>query len=231
MRKEQKNKLILKQIPILYHGTDERILSMSAEKRKAFHADCKAIADALWPFFEPNVLGQETLIGEDGEMMERERIEMYRKRFSSIEGYRRFVLSVSIYYRSHHLEDTLFDHDALYLTSFRDAADRYAVRAGYFGEIGFVAYHLSLAARLCQYTIKDSTIASKVDMLIDFAESDHHPVVVEITSYDPDLLRAERGEELHIERGWVRESMFRYLGEIDLKEYNHSQARTALSII
>lgn len=80
----------------------------------------------------------------------------------------------------------------------RDAADRYAVRAGYFGEIGFVAYH---------------------------------PVVVEVTSYDPDLLRAERGEKLHIERGRVRESMFRYLGEIDLKEYNHSQARTALSII
>lgn len=135
------------------------------------------------------------------------------------------------YYRSHHLEDTLFDHDALYLTSFRDAADRYAVRAGYFVEIGFVAHHLSFAARSCQYTIEDSAIASKVDMIIDFAESDHHPVVVEITSYNPDLLRTERGEELHIERGRVRESMFHYLGEIDLKEYSHSQARAALSII
>ena len=58
-------------------------------------------------------------------------------------------------YRFHHLQDTLFDHGCLYLTFFKDAAYRYAVRAGYFGEIGFVAYHLALVTRLTPMRISD----------------------------------------------------------------------------
>lgn len=150
MNRSQKRRIILEQLPVLYHGTDARILDMSEAERKSFHSDCESVSNSLWPLFEPYALGRETVMSRDSSgdevPVERDRIDRFREYFEEDGQFRRFVLAVSIYYRSHFFDDTLFEHDAVYLTSFRLGAERYAHRAGYFGEIGFVAYHLADAA-------------------------------------------------------------------------------------
>ena len=225
MNNNQKRKIILEQFPVLFHGTDARILNMSEAERNAFHSDCETISKAVWPIFEPYVLGQEIAKGNDssdaaidGELVKRDRIDRFREYFDEEGQFRRFVLAVSIFYRSHFLEDTLFEHDAIYLTSFRQGAERYANRAGYFGEIGFVAYHLADAARRSGCETDDDTSA-RMNRIIAFAEGEHHPVVVEVDAYNPDYLLDERGEPLTFSRGTVNGCMFRYRGQIDLRAF------------
>ena len=222
MNKSQRRALILARIPVLYHGTDARILDMDEQERKSFHEDCKELAKALWPLFEPHVLGQETVKTIDpvnGEnIVEKNRIDRFRGHFDDDVQFHRFTLAVSIFYRSAFLEDTLFEHDSLYFTSFRQGAERYAHRAGFFGEIGFVAYHLADAARRCAYETDEDTSA-RMDRIIAFAEAEHHPVVVEVNEYNPDLLQTERGEVLKISKGSVGGSMFRYAGDLNLKAF------------
>lgn len=194
MNKSQRRALILARIPVLYHGTDARILDMDEQERKSFHEDCKELAKALWPLFEPHVLGQETVKTIDpvnGEnIVEKNRIDRFRGHFDDDVQFHRFTLAVSIFYRSAFLEDTLFEHDSLYFTSFRQGAERYAHRAGFFGEIGFVAYHLADAARRCAYETDEDTSA-RMDRIIAFAEAEHHPVVVEVNEYNPFFRRKE----------------------------------------
>ena len=222
MNKSQRHALILARIPVLYHGTDARILDMTEPERKSFHEDCKELSKSLWPLFEPYVLGQETVKTVDpvnGEnIVEKNRIDRFRVHFDDDVQFHRFTLAVSIFYRSTFLEDTLFEHDSLYFTSFRQGAERYAHRAGYFGEIGFVAYHLADATRRLNYEVDDST-REKMDRIVSFAEDAHHPVVVEVNDYDPDQLRMEGGENLKISKGSVAGSMFRYLGNMDLNAF------------
>ena len=195
---------------------------MSDMERESFHLDCESVSKALWPLFEPYALGRETVMQRDSsgkeEFIERNRIDRYRECFGDEGQFRRFVLAVSIFYRSHFLDDTLFEHDAVYLTSFRQGAERYAHRAGYFGEIGFVAYHLADAARRCGYET-DGDTSARMDRIIAFAESEHHPVVVEVDAYNPEYLLDERGEPLTFSRGTVNGCMFRYRGQLDLRAF------------
>ena len=39
--------------PKLYHGTDDRILKMTAEGREAVRNDCFMVCDYLWSIFKP----------------------------------------------------------------------------------------------------------------------------------------------------------------------------------
>lgn len=223
MNRSQKRQIILEQFPVLFHGTDARILDMSEEERHAFHSDCESVSNALWSLFEPNALGQETVMDRDSSgnevLVERDRIDRFRERFEDEGKFRRFVLAVSIFYRSHFLDDTLFEHDAVYLTSFRQGAERYAVRAGHFGEIGFVAYHLADAAKRCGFRPDCDSLAAKIERIIRFSEAPHYPVVIEVSQYNPDELLGERGEPVSFSRGKVRGCMFRYRGEMDLRTF------------
>lgn len=223
MNGREKRKAILEQFPVLYHGTDAMIMDMSDEERNAFHSDCVAVSKAVWTLFEPYAIGSETSHGKDSfevqETVGKDRIDRFRERFEDEGKFRRFVLAVSIFYRSHFLDDTLFEHDAVYLTSFRQGAERYAVRAGHFGEIGFVAYHLADAAKRCGFRPDCDSLAAKIERIIRFSEAPHYPVVIEVSQYNPDELLGERGEPVSFSRGKVRGCMFRYRGEMDLRTF------------
>lgn len=223
MNRSQKRKIILEQFPVLYHGTDARILGMSEAERESFQSACETVSKAVWPLFEPYALGRETVTSKDPSgnevPVERDRIYRFRERFENEGQFRRFVLAVSIFYRSHFLDDTLFEHDAVYLTSFRQGAERYAHRAGYFGEIGFVAYHLADAARRCGFCAGNDSLAEMMERIVGFSEAQHHPVIVEVNQYNPDYLLDERGDALSFSRDTVNGCMFRYQGKIDLRAF------------
>lgn len=224
MNRGQKRKAILEQFPVLYHGTDARIMDMPDEERKAFHCDCAAVSKAVWPLFEPYAIGSETSpdkdSSEDQDTVGKDRIDRFRECFEDERQFRRFVLAVSIFYRSHLLDDTLFEHGATYLTSFRQGAERYAIRAGHFGEIGFVAYHLADAARRCGFRPESDSLTAKMERIISFSEARHHPIIVEVNGYNPDDLLGERGEPLSFSGGKVTGCMFRYKGELDLRLFH-----------
>lgn len=224
MNRGQKRKAILEQFPVLYHGTDSRILEMPEDERMAFLSGCVTVSKAVWSLFAPYVSGRETVIGRDPSddegTVERDRIDRFRERFEDERQFRRFVLAVSIFYRSHLLDDTLFEHGATYLTSFRQGAERYAIRAGHFGEIGFVAYHLADAARRCGFLPESDSLTAKMERIISFSEARHHPIIVEVNGYNPDDLLGERGEPLSFSGGKVTGCMFRYKGELDLRLFH-----------
>ena len=56
--------------PKLYHGTDDRILSMSAEEREQIKKDCIMVSDYLWslfkPYYETNIIVPINLPGYEG---------------------------------------------------------------------------------------------------------------------------------------------------------------------
>lgn len=89
---------------------------MSEEERRTFHSDCESVSNSLWPLFEPNALGRETVMNRDSSEnlvpVERDRIDRFRESFEDEGQFRRFVLALTIFYRSHFLDDTLFEHDA-----------------------------------------------------------------------------------------------------------------------
>ena len=196
---------------------------MSEAERESFHFAYETVSKAVWPLFEPYALGRETVSSKDPSgnevPVERDRIDRFRERFETEGQFRRFVLAVSIFYRSHFLDDTLFEHDAVYLTSFRQGAERYAHRAGFFGEIGFVAYHLADAARRCGFCADKDSLAELMERIVGFSEAHHHPVIVEVNLYEPDCLLGERGEFLTFSGGAIKGCMFRYQGKIDLRAF------------
>ena len=204
MNKKQKYALILEQHPVLFHGTDARILAMNEQKRSIMLHACKDIIDILWEHYGPLVIG-------DG------KIDRFRVLFETEDEYRRFTLAASMCFHMKERHNPLFGHEALYLTSIESSARRYAQRAGYFGEIGFVAYSMIDAAR--REKLLDIVPEALATPIIRFAEAEHEPVVVSVSGYDPGLLKTELGDEIEIIRGTVRGSDFRYLGMLDLRQF------------
>ena len=70
---------------------------MSEEERRTFHSDCESVSNALWPLFEPNALGLETVMDRDFSenevLAERDRIDRFRESFEDEGQFRRFVLT------------------------------------------------------------------------------------------------------------------------------------------
>lgn len=204
MNKKQKYALILEQHPVLYHGTDARIIAMDEQQRSELFLSCKEVIRLLWEHFGPLVTGEG-------------KIDNFRSKYETEEEYRQFTLAASMCYHMRERNNPLFGHEALYLTSIESSARKYAQRAGYFGEIGFVAYTMIEAAR---HTKNMKLLPESLyEPIARFAEAEHEPAVISVTRYDPSLLKTELGDEIEIIRGVVRGSDFRYLGTLDLTQY------------
>ena len=205
MYSKHKQEVIKAQFPVLYHGSDERVISMPEEERKEFLSSCWKIAEYVWQYVQPFATTNDHARFKD---------------YMSEHRYKVFCLGVSIYYHSRCLENPLFEYDALYLTSFEDEAWRYAHRAHYFGEAGFVAYAMTCAAlsRGLELTL-DESMSRMMDSVVAFAEGPRRPVVIAVDQYDPDLLKTETGEELIMSKGVIQGSNFRYLGKLQLNTF------------
>lgn len=213
MTKKERYDLIRKQYPVLYHGTDARILALSTEQRTAFKDSCIEVANYLWPLLKPDVMG---MIDE-----QTSRISKYRPLFDDVSGYRRFTLAASICYHSIALGSPLFKYDGIYLSSDVESARKYSERAGYFGEIGFVAYGLIDGADRMGVLDKicNNSFSGRVKAIRAFAEGEHRGVVVAVDDYDPALLLTELGEKLRIRKGLVQGGHYKYMGQLDLTRF------------
>ena len=198
--------LILEQRPVLFHGTDHRILTMSDAARRDLLMSCRDFCGKAWNVISPHI--------HEGSM------DSLRGDLDD-EKHSQMRLGVSMYYNSCIRSSRLFEYGSLYLTSSLDEAWKYAERARHFGETGFMAYGMALALdNAVKVMAEPSSVHTKLPgELVSFIEEEPQPTVVRVDRYEPDLLLTETGEKIKVSKGIVFGSSFRYLGDLDLSRF------------
>lgn len=205
MYSSKKRKMIVEQRPVLFHGTDARIVALAESERKGYLEDCWSLAQKLWDYIGPVALKNSW-----------EKFEATLDEHS----FRLLTLASSIYYHSKLKGNTLFEYNSLYVSSNEEVAWRYARRARFFGETGLVAYGFSNALlKFPELCSPEQEIKDQMKLVARFAETPSQPMVVAIDKYDPNLLRTECGESVQISRHCVVGSIYRYDGDIDLTAF------------
>ena len=173
--------------PTLYHGTDDRILKMSDEERKAFKNDCIMVSDYLWsifkPYYETNIMVPINLPGYEGcTGMERKLYE-FKDAFEYDKSPDDYI--TLCYALNRQIE----------------RAKSYARRSSAFGEIGLTTLQLIEGEKkinLPEFNPDEKTIAA-INKISSFAKEDAIPVVVELSDYDPETILFDNGRPLEWE--------------------------------
>ena len=166
----------------IYHGTDARILAMTAEEKEQWKKVCIELANTLRPYF-PEVYY----------------LEIFKKRFE--DGGREDIFW--------NLWDAITRHDAMkngnkqyqygeiYLTNSFDMANSYAYGSFAFGEVGLNAYRMLEAAKFLGFEFPQNTRGSFLsDRLRTFAHDSPQPVVLTFHNIPCDNLLFDDGMEL-----------------------------------
>lgn len=196
-------------LPVLYHGTDLRIVLMTEEERKTFKEYCKNVFDYMWKLYENSY--DEILGGK----------------FKDVLGVTKWhnlcnALTVS---SANHNGNEQYQYDSFHLTTMKVKAEDYARHAFAFGEIGLAAYRMYDAAISLNLLIKEIEEAKHI---VRFATDYDNikPVVFEITDLDVDLLEVENFKSLqHVidvfgDRLSDIDLIFHYYGKINLNPSN-----------
>lgn len=197
-------------LPVLYHGTDLRIVLMTEEERKTFKEYCKKVFDYMWKLYENSY--DEILSGK----------------FKDILGVTKWhnLCNALTVCSANHNRNEQYRYDSFHLTTMKVKAENYARRAFAFGEIGLTAYRMYDAAILLKLSIKE--IKEEANHVVRFATDYDNikPVVFEITDLDVDLLEVENFKSLqHFidvfgDRLSDIDLIFHYYGKINLNPSN-----------
>ena len=193
--------------PTLYHGTDDRILKMSDEERKAFKNDCIMVSDYLWSIFKPyyeknimvpiNVPGYEGCTGMERKLYEFKDAFEYDK---SPDDY--ITLCYALSRQDARISgNEQYDYSHIYLSNQIERAKSYARRSSAFGEIGLTTLQLIEGEKkinLPEFNPDEKTIAA-IHKISSFAKEDAIPVVVELSDYDPETILFDNGRPLEWE--------------------------------
>jgi len=166
--------------PVLYHGTDARLVRMNADERKDYAYDCHLIIDYLYPFFEMNPIKMGQLLGDE----HLNKNPLFWKAFTCVGGYKN--------------KNAQYQYGSFYLTNMKDRAIAYAYNSFAGGELGLMAYELYLGALKVGFEDFNPSheIESAAQRVFKFAESPSIPVLFSFKDYDSQYLRMEDGDEL-----------------------------------
>ena len=190
--------------PKLYHGTDDRILKMTAEEREAFKNDCFMVCDYLWsifkPYYETNIMVPINLPGYEGCMGMEKKLYEFKDAFNYDENPDDYItLCYALNRQSARIiGNELYDYNYLYISNDIERAKSYARRSFAFGEIGLTAYQLIEGERkikLPEYNPDEKTLAA-IDKIYLFANDKSIPVVVELSDYDPETIQLDNGRPM-----------------------------------
>ena len=211
--------------PKLYHGTDDRILSMSAEEREQFKKDCIMVSDYLWslfkPYYETNIIVPINLPGYEGcTEMEKKLYEF--KDLLDTDDYITMCYALDRQ-SARNNGNELYDYSYLYLSNDIERAKSYARRSFAFGEIGLTTFQLIDAEKkikLAEFNPDEETMTA-INKIYSFANEEAEPVVVELSDYDPDTIQLDNGHP--IKWKFVNEHVtisLRCVADINLNELN-----------
>ena len=148
----------MRQCPILYHGTDARIVRMGEEKRKQHKEYCDLAIDYMWPYYEQFSVG----CFRDNLLM------------TLLENDSRLFSDVKASLRSIHL------------TCNKELARAFAKQSFAFGEKGFFAYTLIKVAPIMAFKEWNpkGEIADAINTIETFAKGIAEPVIFEFSNLE-----------------------------------------------
>lgn len=203
----------------LLHGTDARILSMSAEERNEMREACVSVSDTLFEYYEP------LLEYHFGRGFGFQGIQAFMHKFLEEDG--KFT-----WY--HNLKDKLtcwssrkngsplyqYEADVTYLTIVESFACDFSWRARFFGEVGAIAHTLyygytKIFPKDFLKGVIDEEAVRKVE---DFANGTPQPIIIQIPYSDlqPQLLEYEHGLRVG---DYLFANNLRYRGSLDLNKF------------
>ena len=186
----------------LYHGTDARLIEMSAEERADYFAAVDVVIDSLWPHLEPyDETIPRILYFPDGTLKGTSvwrRIESLKQQFidsGESELYHKLsdVLQKLFSWKK---GSELYQYDSFYVGSSRMKVIQYAMDSFAGGEHGSFAYYLIKGVEFLKPSAwKPSLeVADSIRRVLDFSEGEkRQPVIVTIEN-------KERGKVLNSER-------------------------------
>lgn len=192
-----------------YHGTDLKVLNMTAEQRSMLKVACCSIIKR-WGDCMGYLYGSETA----KTLIEESNCPISYKDFA--DAYCAFHENIN------GDKDYEYPDDVIYLTQFKIDAIDYANHAFAVGELGFIAYVFCKVGEI----VAPDQLSEQEKCFVKFVECcDRMPVVLKFTDIDINLLRFEDGRELQpefIERLTKGEKWcsYRYLGSLPMNKEN-----------
>lgn len=194
-----KEKWGIDKLPTLYHGTDLKFVNMTDESREEHNNFCFAVIKIARYFSQ--------FIDEKIDDLDKQNPELagnIRKALNNLK-----MIGVS--------EE--WEYGSFYLTSNKDSACLYALKAFAGGEIGFTAYYLIKGFELIVSDFSKIGISNdKVKSFKTIAEAEPKPAIFSFDDLSPEYLRPESGGSFQscVANGRITESSFRYIKPIVL---------------
>lgn len=190
-----------------YHGTDLKVLNLTAEQRNMLKAVCHSIIKR-WG----NCMGY--LYGCEATKL------LIEKGKSSI-IYKDFTEAYCAFHENINGDkDYEYPDDVIYLSQYKFEAARFAKQAYAVGEYGYIAYVFCKVAEI----VAPDQLSEQEKGFVKFVECcDRMPVVLKFTDIDINKLRFEDGRELFPEfierlRKGEKHCSYRYLGTLPMNK-------------
>jgi hypothetical protein len=190
--------------PLLYHGTDARMIEMSKEERQRFFDVCELVIDELYRYFIPLLkkekvslnIGLQTIYTDEPILKIK-----YEKILDEKGGpYTYWNLYEKLCMIRWKIKDSgLYQYQSLYLTALKPKAMNYARRSYAGCELGLLAYQLIKGAEIINFEDfhHEEKLIKSIDYIKEFGkEGNEHPVIVTIEKYDKNGLTLENGNKL-----------------------------------
>lgn len=211
----------MRNIPILYHGTDARMIEMTFDERQTYLNACKQVLDYFWEIFSPYYLNWdlvETIIDGRIAFISKCRIDKYKDCIIQHSG--NFLWS-SILDKLQKCEayknnNPLYQYGSLYLTGDKYKATVYANDAFAGGEIGSISYRFIQLAEILKNEIRYEEFDA-IKKIKAFAEAEPCPVLIPFSDLDANYLLTDKGTPLDNEDECILEILsFRYTKDYTL---------------
>lgn len=205
----------MRNIPILYHGTDARMIEMSFDERQTYLNACKQVVDYFGERFLPYYTNWdmvETIIDGRIAFISKRRIEKYKDYIIQHSGatlWYNIIEKLSMYELNNE-NCQLYQYDCLYLTGDYNKAANYATRAFAGGEIGLISYRFIQLAEILKNEIRYEEFDA-IKKIKAFAEAEPCPVLIPFSDLDANYLLTDKGSPLDNEDECILDILsFRY---------------------
>lgn len=169
-----------------YHGTDRRLLEMSASERLKMRDCIERINSFIWPYLEPydpihSQCGNYTLY----KILKNDEVLMYN------------LLDKMVCWEKHLKGDSKYQYqkEGIYLAAHKVRAANYARRASCYGEIGAIAYtFLKAIEKIKPINWNPSeNIKADIEFFLQFKNEKPQPVIVHIKGLPIEKIESWKG--------------------------------------
>ncbi len=175
----------------LYHGTDKKVLSMSAEER----AVAKMSAFNLINYYSKIYIQNKFEFRDyrESAFPEHEKHSQFLKdklKDSYSHTYHCYGMATS------YMKSSNYQYDSFYVTGIYERACDFARNATHFGELGDTAFTLWKGANLLGYEVDNSVIGKDLDILQTIWQIPSCPIIIKFEGLDREQLLFENGKKI-----------------------------------